>query len=325
MKTFTKWRQRYLLKLKELEIRYRPVRIWVDKHTMLAQFFSLWVEYYDTKYIVSRDRLEYHFKIRNFTRSVKPIFTEWAYYTSMEDMDSNRKWVIHGYERLKRTRWRLLQYWFTKTKSFKLKEAASTATMPPILVTPAMSFHHSSRYDELQNKLRQLLVQMRNSRLCAAVQSFLKDPRSVSKRRRRLKRAPHCDDANMPLVSFKQQLWHLLAPLYTEVGEQTIMILSFTYDTGSYIIVSGTNIIWTAQGSFISTFSFLNTALADLMLKGTTLVAILGFTILGNSILILITVSITIHDLILLTSERLEPSLLYVLKWTKGGNTTRRS
>ena len=110
MKTFTKWRQRYLLKLKELEIRYRPVRMWVDKHTMLEQFFSLWVEYYDTKYIVSRDRLEYHFKIRNFIRSVKPIFTEWAYYTSMEDMDSNRKWVIHGYERLKRTRWRLLQY-----------------------------------------------------------------------------------------------------------------------------------------------------------------------------------------------------------------------
>ena len=95
---------------------------------MLEQFFALWVEYYDTKYIVSRDRLEYHFKIRSFTRSVKTIFKEWAYYTSMEDMDSNRKWVIHGYERLKRTRWRLLQYWFTKTKSFKLKEAARTAT-----------------------------------------------------------------------------------------------------------------------------------------------------------------------------------------------------
>ena len=49
MKTFTKWRKRYLLKLKELEIPYRPVRLWVDKHTMLEQFFSLWVEYYDTK------------------------------------------------------------------------------------------------------------------------------------------------------------------------------------------------------------------------------------------------------------------------------------
>ena len=220
MKTFIKWRKRYLLKLKELEIRYSPVRMWIDKHNILEQFFSLWVEYYDTKYIVSRDRLEYHFKIRNFTRSVKPIFTEWAYYTSMEDIDSNRKWVIHGYERLKRTRWWLLQYWFTKTKSFKLKEAARTATMPPILVTPAMSFPHSLRYDELQNKLRQLLVQMWNSRLCAAAQShtaaqsFLKDPRSVSKWRRRLKRATHGDDANIPLVGFKQQLWHLLAPLY---------------------------------------------------------------------------------------------------------------
>ena len=105
MKTFIKWRKRYLLKLKELEIRYSPVRMWIDKHNILEQFFSLWVEYYDTKYIVSRDRLEYHFKIRNFIRSVKPIFTEWAYYTSMEDIDSNRKWVIHGYERLKRTRW----------------------------------------------------------------------------------------------------------------------------------------------------------------------------------------------------------------------------
>ena len=53
-------------------------------------------------------------------------------------------------------------------------------------------------------------------------------------------------------------------------------------------------------------------------MKGTILVAILGLTILGNSILILITVSITIHDLILLTSERLEPSLLYALG-PKGG------
>ena len=122
----------------------------------------------------------------------------------------------------------------------------------------------------------------------------------------------------MPLVSFQQQLWHSLAPLYIEVGEQTIMILLITYDTGSYVIVSGTSIIWTAQGSFVSTILFLNTALADLMMKGTILVALLGFTILGNSILILITVSITIHDLILLTSKRLEPSLLYVLG-QKGG------
>ena len=82
------------------------------------------------------------------------------------------------------------------------------------------------------------MVQMPNSRLCRAAQSFLKDPRLVRKRRRRLKRATHCDAANMPLVSFKQQLWHLLAPLYIEVGEQTIMILSITYDTGSYVIVS---------------------------------------------------------------------------------------
>ena len=140
---FTKWRKRYLLKLKELEILYRPVRMWIDKHTMLEQFFSLCVEYYDTEYIVSRDRLEYHFEIRKFTRSVKTIFKEWAHYTSMADMDPNCKWVIHEYERLNRTRWHLLQYWFTKTKSFKLKEDARTATMPSTLLTPAMLFHPS--------------------------------------------------------------------------------------------------------------------------------------------------------------------------------------
>ena len=47
---------------------------------------------------------------------------------------------------------------------------------------------------------------------------------------------------------------------------------------------------------------FLNTAQVDLMMKGKILFAILGLTILGNVILILIAVSITIHDLILLTS-----------------------
>ena len=170
---------------------------------MLEQFFSLWVEYYDTKYIVSRDRLEYHFKIRNFIRSVKPIFTEWAYYTSMEDMDSNRKWVIHGYERLKRTRWRLLQYWYTKPKTFKLKEAARTAsscmsaTMPPILVTPAMLFHHSSLYDELRNKLRQLLFRCESAGCAQQHNPFSR----ISVRQRRLKRATHCDTANMRLDS----------------------------------------------------------------------------------------------------------------------------
>ena len=53
---------------------------------------------------------------------------------------------------------------------------------------------------------------------------------------------------------------------------------------GSYVIVSGTKIIWTAQGSFVSAIFFLNQALADLMMKGTILFAILGLTILGNRV-----------------------------------------
>ena len=52
MKTFMIWHKHYLLKLKEQEIRYCPVQMWVDKHNMLEQLISLWVEYYDTKYIV---------------------------------------------------------------------------------------------------------------------------------------------------------------------------------------------------------------------------------------------------------------------------------
>ena len=111
---FVKWWKRYYLKLKELEIRYRPARMWVDKHTMLEQFFSLGFEYYDTKYDIPRARLEYHFQRRNYQRSVKTMFEHWAHYTSMEDIDANRTWVVHGYERLKKTQWPLSQYWFTK-------------------------------------------------------------------------------------------------------------------------------------------------------------------------------------------------------------------
>ena len=74
------------------------------------------------------------------------------------------------------------------------------------------------------------------------------------------------------------------------------MILSITYDKQSYVIVSGTSIIWTAPGSFVSTIVFLNKA------KGTILFAILGSKILGNGILILITVSFMKHVSILLTS-----------------------
>ena len=102
------------------------------------------------------------------------MFEHWSYYTSMEDMDSNRTWVVHGYERLKKTRWRLLEDCFTKTKSYKLMETAQSDLQQPILVTPAMSFKQSQWYDELRTKLRQLLVQMRNSLLCSSAQAFLR-------------------------------------------------------------------------------------------------------------------------------------------------------
>ena len=66
--SFLKWRKQYYLKLKELEIRYGPARLWVDKHTMHIQWldkFSLWFEHFDTKYDIPRARLEYHFTRRN--------------------------------------------------------------------------------------------------------------------------------------------------------------------------------------------------------------------------------------------------------------------
>ena len=66
-------------------------------------------------------------------------------------------------------------------------ETARSDLQQPILVTPAMSFKQSSRYDELRTKLRQLLVQMRNSRLCTSAQALLRDVCSSGNRPRRVK------------------------------------------------------------------------------------------------------------------------------------------
>ena len=84
---FVNWRKQYYLKLKELEIRYRPARMWVDKHTMHIQWldnFSLWFEYFDTKYDIPHARLEYHFKQRNALskdnlRKLDVLYWHWRY------------------------------------------------------------------------------------------------------------------------------------------------------------------------------------------------------------------------------------------------------
>ena len=109
-KFFTKWRKRYYLKLKELELRYRPLTSLVQKRKLYQQYFSLWYEYYDTKYDIPRARLEYHFQQRNYKRSVDRVFQEWSYYTQTEDIDSNRPWIIHGYQRLLKARAKLFNW-----------------------------------------------------------------------------------------------------------------------------------------------------------------------------------------------------------------------
>jgi hypothetical protein len=171
--SFIKWCKRYHLKQKEMELHYRPVKLWPDKLTMCKKFFSQWFEYYDTLYDVPRDRLEYHFHQRNYQRSVKAVFEEWAYNTRAEDTDSNRVWVLHTYKRLMTVRSKLLSYWFTKTKTHRLMINETTDDLPLIMVTPAMFFKQSSRSTELRSKLLQLLVQLRNSRLNASAQAYL--------------------------------------------------------------------------------------------------------------------------------------------------------
>ena len=61
-----------------------------------------------------------------------------------------------------------LEYWFTKTKSFKLMDTAQSETQQPILVIPAKSFKQLLQHDESRTELLQLLVQMRNRLLFAS-------------------------------------------------------------------------------------------------------------------------------------------------------------
>ena len=61
--------------------------MWVDKHTVLEQFFLLF-KYKNKKYDIPRARLEFHFElVQNFKCSVKTIIKNYAYYISMEKMD----------------------------------------------------------------------------------------------------------------------------------------------------------------------------------------------------------------------------------------------
>ena len=189
------------LEAEEMELRYRPVKLWLDNWTISKKFFSLWYEYYDTMYEVPRDRLEYHFQQRNYRRSVKAVFEAWADYTGEEDIDSNRPWVLHSYKRIMKARSRLVRYWFTKTKTYKLKMTEKAYEIPTIRVTPAMLFKQSSRCDELRSKLRQesslrsklrqFLIQLRKDRLKASAKAYLENINYHPKRQWQFKHE-HC-------------------------------------------------------------------------------------------------------------------------------------
>ena len=79
------------------------------------------------------------------------------------------------------------------------------------------------------------------------------------------------------------------------------LLLAFTsifFSAGSYLLVSGVSMIWTVLCSFVSAVLFLNKALAELMVRGITLFAILGFTAFMSGVLLFVTGSITVHDFI---------------------------
>ena len=46
---------------------------------------------------------DWNITLHDEMRSVKTIFENWTLYTGTEDMDSNRTWVVQGYERLEKT------------------------------------------------------------------------------------------------------------------------------------------------------------------------------------------------------------------------------
>ena len=56
--------------------------------------------------------------------------------------------------------------------------------------------------------------------------------------------------------------------------------------------------IWTVLCSFVSAVLFLNKTLAELMVRGIILFAIVGFTAFMSGVLLFVTRSITVHDFI---------------------------
>ena len=116
--------------------------------------------------------------------------------------------VVHGYKCLKRTQWQLLQYWSTKTKSYKLMDTSQYETKVPILVTPLVFFcKNSFLYDELRTILGQLLVLMKNRLMCTSAQTCLRHIDVFSKQSRKYKRATLGGEAT-PVCS--DSLWYIL-------------------------------------------------------------------------------------------------------------------
>jgi hypothetical protein len=70
--------------------------------------------------------------------------------------------------------------------------------------TPRSRFHHSGRYDELLRKLRALLLELRNSRLCKFAKAYL-----VGSRKQRYR----ADSTRPLIVPASQQLFFRMAQI----------------------------------------------------------------------------------------------------------------
>ena len=77
-----------------------------------------------------------------------------------------------------------------------------------------------------------------------------------------------------------------------------LALASIIFSAGSYLLVSGVSMIWTVLCSFVSAVLFLNKTLAELMVRGIILFAIVGFTAFMSGVLLFVTRSITVHDFI---------------------------
>ena len=303
MATFSKWRKRYHLKQKEMEISYRPVKLWLDKWTMAKKFFTMWYEYYDLLYDIPRERLEYHFKKRNYRRSVKRVFEEWAYYTSLEDTDSSRPWVIYSYQRLMKTRSKLLSYWFTKTKTYKLQMTADQHVRPTNRVTPAMTFRQSSRYDDLRSKLRQLLVKMRNSRLCASAKAVLAKTCGLRSSVPRPKSDNDSDSAQQSSVPFAQ--------ISTKIVVCTVQVIHWLIETLALFTVDLISLMWSILLVLISMGLLINQVLSEFLVSAIIILSMISMTVLSFVLVITIEVSLQVHNFLGITLDKVLDGIVY--------------